>query len=70
LPLKWPPRLPAAAAAASADGFTHAERQPDGWVASFRNSLYTSGKSCSAACGSPCSMADRMRVTPVVNVEA
>src|SRR5207244_2824882 len=32
-------------------------------AASLRSSAYTSGSSCSAADGSPCSIADRMRVT-------
>jgi hypothetical protein len=32
------------------------------WAASRRRSSYTSGSSCSAARGSPCSMSDRMRV--------
>ena len=36
------------------------------WAASLRSSSYTSGSSCSAACGSPCSIADRMRVTSLI----
>ncbi len=33
------------------------------WAASLRSSSYTSGSNCSAACGSPCSMAERIDVT-------
>ena len=32
----------------------------------LRNSSYTSGRSCSAADGSPCSISDKMRVTSVM----
>ena len=35
-------------------------------AASLRSSSYTSGKSSSAACVSPSSMADKMRVTSVI----
>ena len=37
---------------------------------SFRSSLYTSGKSCSAADGSPDSICDRIRVTSLMAVHA
>ena len=36
-------------------------------AASFRSSSYTSGSNCSAAWRSPCSMAERMRVTSFIS---
>ena len=35
-------------------------------AASLRSSSYTSGSSWAGACGSPCPMADRMRVTSLM----